>query len=115
MSWCDITSHVLEWSSEEFFIPYRHPITGRVHRYFPDFKIKIRKKDGTTETLVVEIKPDKETKAPKVQTRKTKRYINEVKTYAINKYKWDHAINWCKDRNYKFVIFTEKHLFEKSL
>lgn len=115
MSWCDITSHVIEWSSEEFSIPYRHPITGRVHRYFPDFKIKVRKRDGTFETLVVEIKPDIQTKAPKVQTRKTKRYLTEVRTYAINKRKQDYATNWCKDRGYKFVIFTEKHLFEKSL
>jgi len=109
MKWCDHSEAVLEWASEEFYIPYISPLDRKIHRYFPDFKIRIRTKSGE-ETWVVEIKPLNQVMEPKIQTRMTRKYINEVKTYAVNKYKWDFAEQWCKDRNYKFVIFTEKDL-----
>lgn len=110
MVWCDNNRAVKEWASEEFSIPYRHPITGRVHRYFPDFMIKIETKSGVYETWVVEIKPHKQTMQPKKPSRKTKRFLNEVKTYAINKRKWEYAEEWCANRGYKFIVMTEKHL-----
>lgn len=110
MKWCDFTESVLQWQSEEFCIPYLSPIDGRHHRYFPDFLVKVKNAESVVETWVVEIKPAAQTKEPKKQTRLTKRYINEVKTYAVNRYKWDYALEWCNDRNYKFVIFTEREL-----
>ena len=110
MKWCDLREDVIEWQSEEFSIPYKHPLDGKFHRYFPDFKIRVKNKEDIVETWVIEIKPNNQTKEPKKQTRMTKRYINEVSRYAINKYKWNYAEDWCKDRNYKFVIFTEKEL-----
>ena len=39
-SWCDLNENILEWGSEEFFIPYRAP-DGKVRRYYPDFIIKV--------------------------------------------------------------------------
>jgi len=110
MNFCDLREDVLQWQSEEFFIPYKNPIDGRMHRYFPDFLVKVRNSSGIVETWVVEIKPSHQTKEPRPQKRMTKKYLNEVKTYAINKYKWDYAEDWCKDRGYKFVIFTEREL-----
>ena len=110
MIWCDTNSAVVSWQSEEVVIPYRSPIDGRIHRYFPDFTVQIKTQSGKIETWIVEVKPEAQTKEPKPQQRKTRKYINEVKTYAINKYKWDAAVEWCKDRNYKFIIMTEKHL-----
>ena len=32
MQWCDLNQNILEWGSEEFFIPYRSPVDKRVHR-----------------------------------------------------------------------------------
>lgn len=110
MKWADLRSDVLEWSSEELVIPYRHPIDGRIARYFPDFKIKIRNRHGVIEEWVIEIKPEKQTKEPKVRKRITKQYLHEVQTYAINHYKWEAAREFCKRKGYKFVIFTEKEL-----
>lgn len=110
MVWCDNSPSVLEWQSEEFFIPYKNPIDGRVRRYFPDFKLRVKKKDGSVETWVVEIKPLKQSVAPKKQDKMTKKYINEVKTYAVNHYKWKYAEQWCKDRGYKFRVMTEREL-----
>jgi len=110
MKWCDHNQAVISWQSEEFSIPYRHPIDGKVHRYFPDFLVKIKTSHNIVETWVIEIKPMYQVKEPKPQNRKTKKYLTEVKTYAINRYKWDYAIEWCKDRGYKFIILTEKEL-----
>jgi hypothetical protein len=42
-SWCDLNENVLEWGSEEFWIPYRAP-DGKVRRYFPDFIMKVKER-----------------------------------------------------------------------
>jgi hypothetical protein len=107
--WCDYTDIVLQWSSEEHVISYRSPIDGKMHRYFPDVYLKIKTNKGIEE-WIVEIKPSAQTKEPRIQKRMTRKYINEVKTYAVNRYKWDAAIEWCKDRKYKFIILTEREL-----
>lgn len=110
MNYLDAHPDVLEWSSEEFFIPYKSPVDGQYHRYFPDFWIRQRNKDGIEETLVVEIKPKKQTEPPAVQTRKTKRYITEVMTWGVNSAKWQAATDFCRKKNWKFRILTEQHL-----
>jgi hypothetical protein len=101
---------VLQWSSEEFFIPYRSPIDGRIHRYFPDFYVKKKNKEGKVEVSIIEIKPFAQTQEPKRQSNITRRYITEVKTYGINSSKWKAAEEYCKDRGWSFEIFTEKEL-----
>lgn len=104
---------VLEWSSEEVVIPYISPIDLKPHRYFPDFLVKKRNfSDGKIVTVLIEVKPHKQTSPPKVQSGKkpTRRYINEVKTWGVNEAKWHAAIAYCKDRGWKFEIMTEKDL-----
>lgn len=110
MNYLDMHTDVLEWSSEEFFIPYRSPIDNKVHRYFPDFYVKRKDKDGKVEILIIEIKPETQTKPPEKKSKVTKRYINEVYTWGVNEAKWKAAQEYCDDRKYKFVILTEKHL-----
>ena len=108
MNWCDLTESVSEWQSEEFFIPYRSPIDGRVHRYFPDFFVKYRDANGKRRTMVVEVKPKKETKMPTTNPkRRTKSWAYSVRTYAVNQAKWKAAKEFCKDNNYEFKIMTE--------
>lgn len=105
---------VLEWSSEEIIIPYRSPIDGRVHRYFPDFFVKKKGRDGIIESLLIEVKPLAQTQQPTLMEvknqRPTKRYIREVMTWGINSAKWKAAEEYCKDRKWKFVIMTEREL-----
>jgi len=110
MVYFDLNLNVLEWQSEEFFIPYKSPIDGRYHRYFPDFKIKVKTKDDTIDTVVIEVKPFAQTKQPPVQKRITRKYLTEVRTYGINMSKWAAAENYCKDRGWKFQILTEHEL-----
>jgi len=110
MMYLDRHPNILEWASEEFCIPYRSPVDNKIHRYFPDFYVKKRNQDNNIEVLVIEIKPQVQTKPPKVQTVKTRRYIREVITYGINDAKWKAAEAFCEDRNWKFVKLTEKEL-----
>jgi len=110
MRYFDQNPNVLKWSSEEVIVPYKSPIDGRYHRYFPDFLIRVKNKEGKLETIMIEVKPSKETKEPKPQKRLTKKYLYEVKTWGINKSKWEAAIEFCKDRKWKFMIITEKEL-----
>jgi hypothetical protein len=109
-NWCDLNENIVAWGSEEFCIPYRSPVDGRVHRYFPDFIIKVKEQSGDIKTYVIEVKPKKQTREPKKPSRTTKRYISEVKTYAVNQAKWKAADEWCKDRMIEFKIITEDHL-----
>ena len=111
MRWLDSHPDVLTWQSEEFFIPYRSPVDGRYHRYFPDFKFTKRDKNKQIETIVVEVKPETQTKPPqKNVTKITRRHLQEQATYAINIAKWQEAKQFCADRGYKFSIITEKEL-----
>ena len=111
MQYCDLTESVNTWKSEEFWIPYRSPIDNKVHRYFPDFFVKYKDKDGNTRTLVVEIKPAKELKMPDTNPkRRTKSWAYSVKMWAINQAKWSAAKEYCADRGWEFRIFTELEL-----
>jgi|TARA_B100000900_G_scaffold250150_1_gene213078 hypothetical protein len=108
--WCDLNESILEWGSEEFWIPYLSPVDNRVHRYFPDFIIKVKESSGQVKTYVVEVKPKKQTRPPKKPKRQTKSYIYECKTYAVNQAKWKAATEFCKDHLIEFKVITEEEL-----
>ena len=113
MMYLDEHRDVVQWASEQFFIPYKSPIDGRYHRYFPDFWMK--KKNGSV--TVIEVKPAAQTKKPDVKKknatptgRVSRRYLTEVKNYGINTAKWKAAREFCEDRKWDFKIMTEKEL-----
>lgn len=110
MVYFDRNDNILNWGSEEVVIPYRSPIDNRVHRYFVDFMIQAKTASGNIETTLIEVKPFNQTQPPKIQKRKTKRYLTEVTTYLVNEAKWKAASEFCKDRMWKFQIITEKEL-----
>lgn len=110
MVYCDLNENIIEWGSEELVLPYRSPVDNRIHRYFPDFYIKIKESTGQIKKYIIEIKPQRQTVEPKVPQRKTKGYIYEVVEYAKNQAKWKSAKEWCLDRGYEFKILTENEL-----
>jgi len=110
MKYCDTNENILEWFSEEIAVPYRSPIDNKIHRYFPDFYIKVKESNGSIKKYIIEIKPKKQTLEPQVQKRKTKGYIYEVYEYAKNQAKWKAAEEWCADRGYEFKVLTEDDL-----
>ena len=110
MVYCDLNQNILEWGSEEIVIPYRSPIDNRVHRYFPDFYVKLKETTGKTKKYIIEVKPKRQTQPPSRPNRQTKGYLREVYEYARNQAKWEAASDYCKDRLYEFKIMTEDEL-----
>lgn len=110
MMYLDDHPDVLKWGSEEIIIPYKSPIDGRFHRYFPDFVVTKINKNGIKETAIIEVKPAAQTKPPVKQPKVTKRYLTEVMTWGVNEAKWKAATEYCADRGWTFHIFTEKEL-----
>lgn len=110
MKYCDLNENILEWGSEEIALPYRSPIDGKIHKYFPDFYIKVKEQTGKIKKYIIEIKPKKQTIEPTPQKRKTKGYIFEVTEWVKNQEKWKAAKEFCEDRQWEFKVITEDEL-----
>lgn len=108
--WCDHNPAIVKWSSETTIIPYKCVTDNRWHRYFVDFKIQVRDKEGNLKTYLIEIKPDAQTRPPVMPKKRTQRYIQEVMTWGKNDAKWEAAREFCADRGYEFMILTEYDL-----
>lgn len=115
--WCDEHPDVIWWQSEELIIPYRSPVDNHIHRYFPDVIVNRKDRDGNIRTVVVEIKPYKQTLPPDPRKknatptgRVSRRFLNEVKTWGVNDAKWKAAREYCAKRGWDFVIMTEREL-----
>jgi len=87
MKFCESSKMIEKWSTESIAIPYIRPDDGQIHRYFPDFFIKM--KDNN---YLIEIKPSNQRNNP------------------INKSKWEAAQKWAKENNFVFLVLTEKEL-----
>jgi len=106
----DDNPNVIEWSNEEIVIPYLSPVDNKVHRYFPDFFVRTRNRNGVIQAMILEVKPKSQSIPPKQRSRVTKQYIREVMTYGINEAKWKAATEYCKDRSWTFKVITEEDL-----
>lgn len=105
MKWLDRNDGVIGWFSE-YPIPYINLLDEHRHTYYVDFLIHF--KNG--QKLLVEVKPEYQTKLPEKKSRVTKKYVTETMTYAKNVSKWVYAKEWAKKRGYGFKVFTENEL-----
>lgn len=110
MNYLDNNPAVLEWSSEETVVPYISPVDNKRHRYFVDFWVKAKAKDGSIKVMLLEVKPKHQTIEPIKKTRVTRRYITEVMTWGVNQAKWEAATEYCADRGWEFRLITEDEL-----
>ena len=53
MNYCEENPNVIQWSSEEIVIPYRSPIDKKVHKYYPDFWIRVKNAKGQLESILI--------------------------------------------------------------
>jgi len=106
MNYLDSHQDVLAWNSEEIAIPYISPVDNRKHRYFVDFFVRTKNKDGLIENKLIEIKPSSQCKPPR-NSKNKKRLLNEVATWGVNQAKWDAATRFCESKGWKFQIITE--------
>ena len=110
MRWCDINSNVLQWGSEEVVIPYRSPMDNLMHRYFVDFFVKVKSKNGVVKKYLVEVKPLRYTQEPVMPKRKTQHFLAEVMQWGINQAKWDAARKFAVTTGCEFLLVTEHDL-----
>jgi hypothetical protein len=104
--WLEENPKVKGWNSEDIVVPYKSTVDNKIHRYYVDLLIEMANKD----IYLVEIKPKKETIPPKKRSRKTKKYVTEMLTYARNNDKWEAADAYAKHKGWKFQVWTEETL-----
>ena len=103
---CDTNDKIISWASESMAIPYRHPVTGKQHKYIPDFFIVYQDKLGKVKAEIIEIKPKKQSIIEsKVASAKDRM------TVAINHAKWQSANAYAKSQGVLFRVITEDDLF----
>jgi hypothetical protein len=110
MKWVDVNPKILTWGSESIVIPYQNPLTGRVSRYFNDFNITMKDKNGEVKKFIIEIKPFTQTLPPNQNQKNKKTLRYQQAEYIKNQAKWQSARAFCETKNSSFVILTEKHL-----
>ncbi len=81
--------------------------------YFPDFWVKMITQEKKIINVIVEVKPEKQTMAPKKPSRITKRYITELRKWAVNSAKWEAAESYCTKHGMIFEKMTEVEIFGK--
>lgn len=108
MRFCDQNQNVLQWASESIAIPYRHPITGKMTNYWPDFLITYRTKANTLAAELIEIKPKKQSILEGRQSPRDRAVV------AVNYAKWDAAQKWAKRNGIHFRVINEDHIFQNG-
>jgi hypothetical protein len=112
MVYCDTNSSILAWGSEEVVVPYKSPIDNKYHRYFVDFIIEYKNKNGHKKIDLIEIKPKAQSVPPKRKEKQSRRYIREVARWGVNEAKWKAATEWAENKGWGFKVLTEKELFK---
>lgn len=108
MRFCDNNDYVLQWVSESISIPYRHPLTGKMTMYVPDFLITYCNKRNEMKAELIEIKPRKQS----VIEGKMKDHERAV--VAVNYAKWAAAQKWTARNGMTFRVITEDQLFRNG-
>lgn len=110
---CDSNPNVLRWGSEEIAIPYMKPFPGgyKPANYFPDLYVEYVDRDDNLIKELIEVKPEKFTKASRARNATTKAFENMQ--YVVNMAKFTAANNWCQKNNIKFSVLSEKSIFRK--
>ena len=108
MMFLDSNDNVINWASEPLSIPYRHPLTGKMTMYVPDFIVTYKGPNNTRKTELIEIKP----KSQSVVEAKMK--DREKAVIAVNYAKWDQATKWARQNGITFRVLTEENIFHQG-
>ena len=108
MMFCDSHNSVIYWASEAMSIPYRHPLTGKMSMYIPDFFVMYEDKNGRKKAEIVEIKPKKQSLIESKQSQYDRAMV------AINYAKWDAAQKWCQQQGLSFRVINEDQIYHQG-
>lgn len=99
---------VLQWGSEVVRIPYRHPLTGKIHTYIPDILMMYVDASYKKHVEIIEIKPNSQTSLTEARSQHDK--IHAI----INEAKWTAAREYCRKQGIVFRVVSEKDLFHQG-
>jgi hypothetical protein len=108
----DNNPNIIEWASEEVAVPYLSSLDGKIHKYYPDYLVKYKDKNGNIVTEMWEVKPKNQIQPPKRKGKRKKTQIYEQTTYVKNTDKWKHAQHWCKQHGITFRLLSEDQIFK---
>lgn len=108
MKFCDSNDHILQWASESVTIPYRHPLTGKMTNYVPDFLITYQGSAGKTVAELIEIKPRKQSVIEGKMSERDRAIV------AVNYAKWDMATKWARRNGLTFRVINEDQIFKNG-
>ena len=108
MMFLDSNVNVLQWASESIRIPYRHPLTGKMTNYVPDFLVTYRGPNNTTRAELIEIKPKKQSLLESRMNDRDRAIV------AVNYCKWDAATKWAQAHGLRFRVITEDDIFHQG-
>ena len=108
MRFCDSNDNIIQWASESIRIPYKHPLTGKLTNYVPDFFITYRTKNNKVCAEVIEIKPKKQSVIEGKMSQRDRAVV------AVNYAKWDSAQKWCQRQGIVFRVITEDDIFQNG-
>ena len=108
MTFCDNNDNIIQWASEPVRIPYRHPLTGKMTMYVPDFIVVYRGPNNTTKAELIEIKPRSQS-VVEGRMKDTQRAI-----VAVNHAKWASANAWARQNGMSFRVITESDIFHQG-
>lgn len=106
----DENPSIIKYSSEEMHIKYYLELDNKIHKYYPDFIIKVKNREGKINTIMIEIKPYSQTLRPTKGNKRNLTYINEVMTWEKNQAKWKYAEAFCKEHGMEFMVMTEREI-----
>lgn len=115
--YCDDGENVLKWSSEPICIKYINPIDNKEHNYYVDFYARIQKGKDEVD-YIIEVKPEASLEKPIMESgsqtiKRLKNYNYALQTWIVNRAKFQAAKKHAELNGYKFVVVTEKFLFDK--
>jgi hypothetical protein len=108
MHFCDHNDNITQWASEPVRIPYRHPLTGKMSTYVPDFLVTYRGPNNTAKAELIEIKPKSQSIVESKMKDRDKAIV------AINYAKWHHATIWAKQNGLTFRVINEDQIFHQG-
>ena len=108
MRFCDSHPNITKWASENVKIPYRHPFTGKITNYVPDFMVQYTDKNGSQHVELVEIKPSTQTSLKNARSR------GDAMQTALNAAKWTAAQEWCQRKGIRFKVINEDQIFRNN-
>lgn len=108
MMFLDSNDNIVNWASESISIPYRHPLTGKMSNYVPDFFVTYRSRDNQTRAELIEIKPKKQSLIESKMTDRDRAVV------AVNYAKWDAATKWARRQGLTFRVINEDMIFHQG-